>query len=231
MKVNSEDRNPALVSLYKNPNQIITMDANFIIPPYRKQMKRDIPFSLFCTCWLNPIFNTFPNLAIHEAVHNELVSRPIRSFVDDKYQSRPPKIIIHRDSQLTEIEHGLRNTFEAKIYPYTQYNPQFDNRDDRGEVKTLAYVAVKGLLYFASHDYDAIQLIENAESWGTGLGDIQVIKMYELIYFLSEKYPNLKKPLKMLYKVQYFLTDREKTKNPNWGEFSKSMKSVYQFKF
>lgn len=44
-----------------------------------------------------------------------------------------------------------------------------NNKNGRGELKALSYIAVKGLLYFASHDTNAIQLIEKAEKWNTGL--------------------------------------------------------------
>ena len=140
----------------------------------------------------------------------------------------PPLIIIHKDSELSCIEKMLRDTIEKKIYPLTQYDPQINNRDDRGEVKTLAYIAVKGLLYFAAHDYNAIQLVEKAESWSTGLDTVQTIKMYEIIFFLSVRKPLIRDSLRMFYKYQYYLTNKEKSINPEWGVFIKSMESLYQ---
>jgi len=146
-----------------------------------------------------------------------------------KVDATPPRIIIHKDTELTGVEQMLRDSIEAKIYPFTHYDPQLDNRADRGEVKTLAYVAVKGLLYFAAHDHNAIQLVEKAEAWSTGLDTVQTIKMYEIIFFLSIKYPAIRKSLRMLYKYQYYLTSREKSTNPEWGAFIKEMETLYQF--
>ena len=81
MKVDIATKNPALVSLFSDPNQVITLDANFLIPPDRQRLSgRVIPFSLFQAFWLDPIFDTFPNLAIHEAVRDELVSLDINTF-------------------------------------------------------------------------------------------------------------------------------------------------------
>lgn len=140
----------------------------------------------------------------------------------------PSEIIIHKDSELTAVEHMLRDSIEARIYPYTRYDPQINNRDDRGEVKTLAYIAVKGLLYFAAHDYNAIQLVEKAELWSTGLDTVQAIKMYEIIFFLYVRNPSIRKSLRMLYKYQYYLTKNEKLTNPEWEVFIKSMESLYQ---
>jgi len=230
MIVDLATKNPALVSLYDKPDQVITLDANFLIPPDRQmQSVKGIPFSLFQAFWLDPIFDTFPNLAIHEAVREELVSRDIKTFIQNKEDATPPQIIIHKDSELTSVEQMLRDSVETKIYPYTHYDPQLDNRADRGEVKTLAYIAVKGLLYFAAHDYNAIQLVEKAESWSTGLDTVQTIKMYEILFFLYVRHPSIKKYLKMLYKYQYFLTKKDKSMNPEWGVFIKDMASLYLF--
>ena len=75
MKVDISKKNPSLVSLFKDPNQVITLDANFLIPPDRPNISsRSIPYAKFQACWLDPIFESFPNLAIHEAVRDELVS-------------------------------------------------------------------------------------------------------------------------------------------------------------
>jgi len=37
MKVDLTSSNPALESIFSNPNQIITLDANFLIPPDRSK--------------------------------------------------------------------------------------------------------------------------------------------------------------------------------------------------
>ena len=186
-------------------------------------------FLFFYFFWLDPIFEKFSNLAIHEAVLDELVSLDIKSFIQHKVDTRPMGIIIHKDCNLTRNEHMLRDSIENKIYPYTHYHPQLNNRNDRGEVKTLAYIAVKGFLYFAAHDYNAIQLVEKAESWSTGLDAVQAIKMYEIIFFLYVKNESIRKSLRILYKYQYYLTNREKSSNPEWGVFIKQMERLYQF--
>jgi hypothetical protein len=229
MKVNLEKANLSLVSIFENPNQIITIDANFLIPPDRSRYaKKSFNFSLFKKVWIEPIFNTFPKLAIHESVYDELVNMELRKYVENLSQENPPKIIIHFDSELTEVERLLRDSVESKIYPYTNYDPQIDNKDDRGEVKSLSYIAVKGLLYFAAHDNNALQLIEKAEEWSTGLDNVKAIHMFELIYYLYLKNKEDKKSLRMLYKYQYYLTEHEKRTNPEWGDFISQMNVLYQ---
>lgn len=229
MTVDVTIQNPALISIFNKQDQVITLDANFLIPPDRQMLSsRGISFSRFQACWLDPIFETFPNLAIHEAVRDELVSPDIKAFIQNKEDASPPQIIIHKDSELTCVEQMLRDSIEARIFPYTLYHPQINNRKDRGEVKTLAYIAVKGLLYFAAHDFNAIQLVEKAESWSTGLDTVQAIKMYEIIFFLYVRKPSVRDSLRMLYKYQYYLSDREKSINSEWGIFIKAMGSLYQ---
>ena len=96
-----------------------------------------------------------------------------------------------------------------------------------GEVKSLAYIAVKGLIYFASHDSNTIQLIEKAEEWSTSLDSVQAVKMYELIFYLYKTNISNKKNLRMLYKYLYYLTSKEKNDNPNWGNYVKNMDKLY----
>ncbi len=232
MKINLSHPNPALIEIIENYEQIITLDTNFLIPPDRSQFtKRRIGFSKFKQIWLDPVFDSFPNLAIHETVYDELVGISSQKYVDAKRESKPPKIIIHKDSSLTNVEKALRDTIESKIAPFTKYEPMLDNKDDRGEVKSLSFIAVKGLLFFAAHDHNAIQLIEKSEEWSTGLDNVQAIKMYELIYYLHRNNLGDKTAMKALYKYQYYLTNREKSYNPNWGGFSSSMDSLYGLYF
>ena len=228
MKIDITSSNPTLESIFSNPNQIITLDANFIIPPDRGISGiKSFDFHTFKRIWLEPIFKTFPNLAIHEAVYDELISPSVKTYIDLIINEVPPRLFIHKDSSLTQEEYVLRDLIEEKIYPLTKYDPLINNKDDRGEVKSLAYIAVKELLYFAAHDTNAIQLIEKAEVWTTGLDNVRVIKIYELIFFLYRTSTSNKKDLRMLYKYQYHLTKHEKNTNPEWGKFIEAMEAIY----
>lgn len=53
----------------------------------------------------------------------------------------------------------------------------------------------------------------------TGLDDLGIVQMYELIYYLCKtgKYDN--KQLRILYKYQYYLSPTDKRTNPDWGTF------------
>lgn len=229
MKIHLSDPNTAFIGIIKNPKQTITLDANFLIPPDRTPItKSPIKFDQFKEIWLEPIFQAFPNLAIHEAVYAELVGHSPQNYIDQKMDPEAARLTLLKDTDLTEIELMLRDAIESRIVPRTKYEPLLDNKDDRGEVKSLAYIAVKELLYFAAHDHNALQLIEKAEEWSTGLDNVHAIRMFELIYYLYRKKMSDQTALKMLYKYQYYLTDREKNENPSWGNFHSEMDSIYK---
>ena len=85
MRVDVQKKNPALESVFAAPEQTIFLDANFFIPPDRSVMgTKPIPFLKFCEIWLDPIFDVFPNLAIHESVYRELVTETMLIVVRKK---------------------------------------------------------------------------------------------------------------------------------------------------
>lgn len=227
MKIDATTIHPGFIFLIENPNTVITLDANILIPPDRSISKKSISFDTYKEIWLSPLFSSFTNIAIHESVYEELVMGNIKKYVDSLITSTPPKIEILSDSSLSNTERFLRNTFEQKISFHTKYNPIIDNKDDRGEVKSLAYIAVKGLTYFAAHDSNVIQLIEKAELWSTGLDDLDAVKFYEILYHLYKTSPEKSKGFKMLYKYLYYLTEKEHKENMEWGEFILAMDRLY----
>jgi hypothetical protein len=229
-KVNIEDKNDSLISLIKDPKQIITLDANFFIPPDRSRQihnMKPMPFSFFKEIWLKPLFEHFPNISIHEAVYDEIVVlQSLKLFVDCKIKSTPPQLYVLYDKSLNEKESILRNTLEVYIAIPTNYNPDIDNSDDRGEVKSLAYIATRGLLYFCSHDANALRLIEDTVRLNTKLENVQAVHTYEIIYYLS-KFTENKNALKTLYKYMYYATNSDKEINLEWGKFIECMDKLY----
>lgn len=228
MRVDLNEKNPALVSLLENSEQTIFLDANFIIPPDRTKIgAKPISFEKYCEIWLEPVFDTFPDLAIHESVYDELVAGNVKNYADSKCQESPPKLTIYFDAGLNAAEASLMQTYINKISPFSKYTPILKNSDDKGEVLSLAYMASKGFLYFASGDSLPMQLIRRADELGTGLQNMKLLEMFDVIYYLCKmgKYDN--KGLRLLYKYQYYLTKKEKLQNPEWGDFMKKMNLLY----
>lgn len=226
--VSLQNPSPSFLTMITDPTNIISLDANFFIPPDRTDVfpqGGSFKFDKFKEIWLEPLINTFPNLALHDAVYDELLASS-KSFVDELLEQSPPKIILLSNADLQGIEVIFRNTIEEKIAKHTMYNPSIDNSADKGEVKTLSYIATKNLLYFCSHDARALRLIDKATELETSLDSINAIRTYEVIYYLSKKAvpsPNLRP----LYKYLYYLTDADKRCNPSWGEFVSGMDGLY----
>ena len=132
MRVDVQKKNPALESVFAAPEQTIFLDANFFIPPDRSVMgTKPIPFLKFCEIWLDPIFDVFPNLAIHESVYRELVTDMVRDYVDSRQKEKPPRLRVYTDAELSEVEMALMQAYISKLALYSQYIPERDNAKDR----------------------------------------------------------------------------------------------------
>ena len=229
MKVDTKEVNPAFQSIIQNPGQKVFLDANFFIPPDRSEVAkvRAYSFTDFKECWLIPLLSEFTGLAIHESVYDELVADSVKEYADEQTSCIPSKLRIHYDSELSGLEEALRNTYINKIAVHSLYNPSRDNAKDRGEVRSLSFMAVKQFLYFAANDALPVRLIKDAAKLLTGLDDMQIVQMYELIYYLYKtgRYDN--KALRILYKYQYYLTAGDKRINPEWGCFVEQMDLLY----
>lgn len=229
-KVNIELKNEALVSLFENPKQPLVVDANFFIPPDRSKESKEIKaitFKSFKSIWLDNLINTFKPIIIHEAVYDEFQTKNIRDLVDENSNKIPPFIIIVKDSDLSENEEVTRKTIEAKISRHTQYEPEIDNKDDRGEVKSLSYISTKNLLYFCSQDANSIRLIEEAEKLETNLESVSALRMYEIIYYFILNNIGDKDHLRVLYRYMYYNTSSDKSVNPSWSDFKENMDKLY----
>lgn len=228
MKVDIDKKNKALEQVLSDRAQQIFLDANFLIPPDRSALgARPVDFTKYREIWLDPLFAIFSSLAVHEAVYEELVADKVKEYADIQRFDIPPRLKIYTDSSLSITEHALMQTYIQKMAPYSKYIPEKDNKKDRGEIKSLAYIAVKGFPYFAANDSLPFHLVKNAVPLETGLEDIGLLQSYEIIYLLYSENSCNQKGLKALYKYQYRLTNQEKQQNPDWGNFLDSMRNLY----
>ena len=232
MRVVVETINPSFLSLIDEPSQIVFLDANFFIPPDRSNLQcaqriKPYRFADFRDNWLEPLISEFAGISIHESVYEELITDSVKEYVDQKNAENPPRLKVYFDSELTETEVSVMRTIIDKLAIHSQYDPDRDNAKDRGEVLSLSYMAVRGFLYFAANDDLPIRLIKNADELGTGLSDMGIVQMYELIYYLYKTTNYDTTALRLLYKYLYFLTQREKTNNPDWGTFLLKMDALY----
>ncbi|MBP3040753.1 hypothetical protein J9303_14775 [Bacillaceae bacterium Marseille-Q3522] len=74
MKVNLTNRNEGFLSLIQNSFQVLPLDANILIPSDRSKVisNAKLEFDFYKRIWLDPLFKTFPYIAIHQAVYEEI---------------------------------------------------------------------------------------------------------------------------------------------------------------
>jgi len=232
LKVNTTEVNPSLVSIINDYAQVLPVDANFFISFDRTSTVRGaepIDFRAFEKFWLRPLMITFPYLAVHEAVVKEIVNAQSKKFVGGEIQAN--RLLVLEDNNLTPSQESYRCSIEKVIAKETAYEPELDNSNDRGEVKSLSYIASKPLNYFCSHDSTALRLLEEPLRAEIGLSGVGSLRIYELLYYLRRMkmvdQGNGIKGLKMLYKYLYYLTPNEKVENPEWGQFCEQMDTLY----
>lgn len=228
MKVDIKEQNSALLQLKYNENTVVFLDANTFIPPDKSVLGvKPREFSWYKEIWLEPLFDNFTNLSIHETVYYELLAGEVKNFADSMLNSNPAKLKVYYDSNLTELEKRLLLTHIDNISKHSKYNYDRDNSNDRGEVRSLAFMAVKNFLYLASNDDLPFRLVSKAEELKTGLSHMQILQAYDLIYFLLKKDDSHRNELRKLYLHLYYLTPHEKRSNPGWGEFVNAMDCLY----
>ena len=115
---------------------------------------------------------------------------------------------------------ALMQAYISKLALYSQYIPERDNAKDRGEVRSLSFMAVKKFLYFAANDTLHMNLIRKADA-------MELLEMYDVIYYLYCTGRYSTEGLRLLYKYEYYLTKQEKKTNPSWGDFIAKMNIIY----
>jgi len=231
MKVDISAPGAAFLTLAQDPTNIAVLDANFFIPPDRSRLgchtHAPYPFPEYRDIWIEPMLSVFPNLAVHEAVVEELVEEAPAEYVHSCLTAPTPRLQLLSDAGLSPEEDAVRHAKELLIAPATRYDPTLDNKDDRGEVKSLAHMGTMGYLYFCSNDAKALRLIEEAPQLGTSLDELGTVHFYEGIYYLLKAGRSDRDALRDLYRYLYRSTRREKTENPTWGDFCAGMDALY----
>lgn len=229
MKIDVINVNESLRGIVSDKSKKVFLDANIFIPPDRTKLgaPKPIYFDFYRVTILNPIFNYWDNLSIHKAVDDELVGEKVRAFADEMINSDPSKLLVHDNNELSDKETVKYNTNLDAIAQHSKYQPDIDNSDDRGEVVSLAFMSAKDYLLFSSNDNLPIRLIKEAEALETGLDNMRIIQMYEIIYVLYKLGISNAKDLRILYKYLYYATSRDKRDNPSWDDYIKGMDELY----
>src|SRR3569833_170073 len=101
-KVDTSKKNEAMLLLIEDYTQVITLDANFFILPDRSddyatsKFANPFKFDIYKKFWLEPLVETFPYLALHEAVYDELIDKDSKDFVKEQVETKKT-ILLFRD--------------------------------------------------------------------------------------------------------------------------------------
>lgn len=228
MIVDTNTANPALETIFADPSAVIFLDTNIFIAPDRKIPEyKGMSFTDYRAFFLDPLFESLDNLSIHESVFDEMVADSLRAFANEKMNCSPAKLKVYYDSALNKQEMALYTASVGQLAIQSGYQPSVDNSKDRGEVRSLAYMHTKSFLYISSSDNLVVRLVTQPDKYHSGLYDEEILRMYDLIYFLYRQGKYDKEGLRLMYRYLYHMTKQDAKKNPTWGEFITRMDNLY----
>lgn len=230
MIIDTHTFNDAVKIIASDKKTAVFLDANILIPPDRRSVgaKNPIKFSFYKETILNPLLNNWDNIALHESVYNELVADEVKTYAEEMVNRDPSRLVVHYNTELAEKEKYLYTSAVDKLSQFSNYLPDIDNSDDRGEILSLAFMSVKNYVYFSANDHLPINLISKAEELGTGLDCMNIIQTYELIYILHIFKLSSDEKLRVIYRYMYYATKKDKRNNPNWHDFLMKMDILYK---
>ena len=230
MIIDTRTFNDAVKTIARDKKTTVFLDANILIPPDRTRVgaKNPIKFSFYRETILDPLFTNWDSISLHEAVYDELVADEVKLYAEEMINREPSRLVVHYNTELVEKENFLYRAVVDKLSQFSNYLPDINNSDDRGEILSLAFMSVKNYVYFSANDHLPINLISKAEELGTGLDCMNIIQMYELIYILHIFKLSSDEKLRIIYKYMYYATNRDKSNNPSWHDFLMKMDSLYK---
>ncbi|MFR8312616.1 MAG: hypothetical protein ACLVBP_09860 [Ruminococcus sp.] len=92
----------------------------------------------------------------------------------------------------------------------------------------MSFGGKRRLTVFAANDTLPIEF--NSESGSrcrSKLDEMELLEMYDVIYYLYCTGRYSTEGLRLLYKYEYYLTKQEKKTNPSWGDFIAKMNIIY----
>lgn len=146
--------------------------------------------------YIEPLFESFTDIYIHEKVYNELDDES-RAFVDS-YKGKNVKIVDEGDLYGKDPQY---TTIFNKIARHELVNYERGRSKDCGEVYSLAYAAFYGINYFCSKEImvdNVAHELEDLENVDIITFDIILLTAY--VYYAKQENKTYVKGLKSMYK-------------------------------
>ena len=184
----------ALHDLLKKP---ILFDANiFMVGISDRISDKNCSFDNMKKLYIEPLFDSFSDIYIHEEVYNELDNES-KSFVDSYLGNN---VTIVNENGLYGSD-PVYTTIFNNISKHELVNYERGNSKDRGEVFSLAYAAYHNMNYFCSKEI----MVDNVARELDDLKDIDIITfdiivLQAYVYYAQRNDNTNSKGLKSMYK-------------------------------
>lgn len=184
-------------ALHKLLNEPVLFDANiFMVGIENRGSDKNCAFDNMKKLFIEPLFQSFTNILIHEEVYKEL-DDDARKYVDS-YIGRNVSIVYENGLYGTD---PLYTTIFNNISSHNLVRYSRGNSKDRGEVYSLAYAAFHGINYFCSREI----MVDNVAHDLLDLKDVKIITfdivlLQAYLYYASKSDTTNNKALKAVYK-------------------------------
>lgn len=175
----------------------VLFDANiFMVGISDRSSDKNCSFENLKNTYIEPLFESFTDIYIHEKVYNELDDES-RAFVDS-YKGKNVKIVDEGDLYGKDPQY---TTIFNKIARHELVNYERGRSKDCGEVYSLAYAAFYGINYFCSKEImvdNVAHELEDLENVDIITFDIILLTAY--VYYAKQENKTYVKGLKSMYK-------------------------------
>lgn len=206
----------ALHDLLKKP---ILFDANiFMVGISDRISDKNCSFDNMKKLYIEPLFDSFSDIYIHEEVYNELDNES-KSFVDSYLGNN---VTIVNENGLYGSD-PVYTTIFNNISKHELVNYERGNSKDRGEVFSLAYAAYHNMNYFCSKEI----MVDNVARELDDLKDIDIITfdiivLQAYVYYAQRNDNTNSKGLKSMYKKYCADVIKRHGLPPTLGEYIKA---------
>ncbi len=185
------------ISLKQLCAQPVMFDANiFMVGIENRGSDPNCSFENMKDLYLTPLFESFTQIYMHQAVYDELDSKA-KALVDTY---KATNVTIVDEINLYGVDPQYTTTFNH-IAGHERVQYDRGNSKDRGEVYSLAYAAHYGINYFSSKEIMVDDIAKDLDELkGIEIITFDIIVLLAYVYYMSQGDTSRNKALKSIYK-------------------------------
>lgn len=184
-------------ALHELLNEPVLFDANiFMVGIENRGSDKNCSFDNMKKLFIEPLFQSFTNILIHEEVYKEL-DEDARNYIDS-YIGKNVSIVSENSLYGSD---PLYTTIFNNISSHSLVRYSRGKSKDRGEVYSLAYAAYHGINYFCSREI----MVDNVAHDLSDLQNVKIITfdivlLQAYVYYANRNDTTNNKALKAVYK-------------------------------